>query len=236
MLKTEGVYDEFCYSEVTIATALNHTYLSSQLDGHLNDRNTSLISAKLNATLQSLPDYPTELPSFNTTYPDDYENAEEGDRDAKEENVTTTERPADDEEDKFNGRVNREEEKDSDKTNGEEDETTTTESSEAVGRDNGESDDSPSDDSSESATGVNSESINRIKNVPSITTTPAAPVRRKRDASKASDSDPGKNGPTSQVTFPFLFEINLDVKNSRCQTLPSTNALNFQPLDWQRIG
>ena len=198
MLKTEGVYDEFCYSEVSIGTALNHTYLSSQLNGHLNERNTSLISAKLNATLQNLPDYPTELPSFNTTHTDDYENPDEGNREAEKENATTTDRSVGDADADEKVRANREEEKASDKANEEENETTTTESSEAIGRDNLEGDD-PSDDSPESATDVNSESINRIQKVPSITT--PAPVRSKRDASNASDSDPGKNGPTSQVTF-----------------------------------
>lgn len=216
MLKTEGVYDEYCYSEA--AAALNHTYLSSvnRLDGHLNDRNASLISAKLNATLTSLPDYTTELPSFNITNNDDYFEPTEEDepknnsnRDA-EEARTTTDRPGDgeaknenvdrgenenvDRKENENREENEKEEKVSDNANREEDEPTTTESSD--GSDNMESDD-PS--------GANGESINRITNVPSIITSLPASVRRKRDENNERDSDPGKNGPTSQVTFFSVF-------------------------------
>ena len=210
MLKTEGVYDEFCYSEVSIATTLNHTFLSSQLNGHPNDRNASLLSAKLNATLSSLPDYiATELPSFNTTNADYNETTEEddlknpGSREADEENATTTERPGDAEVDANREEERTEEEKVSENANPAEDEAT--ESGGRIGGDNGENDD-PSDPS-ESVTSVNSESIHRIKNVPSIPATlpTPAPVRAKRDNHR-SDNDAGKNGPISQVTFSFLFD------------------------------
>lgn len=229
MLKTEGVYDEFCYNELSIASSLNHTYLSSHLDDHPNDRNASLFSAKFNATLASLPDdYTTELPRFNTTNNDDYETNEEdelknnGNREAtEEENRTTTERPSAN----VDGE-NADEEFTNEKTgdNREEDEvTTTTEANEAPENapentpentpDNS-ADNAPenaeNDDPSESATGADSESISKIKNVPSITTTlpAAAPVRSKRDNSRT-DSDPGKNGPTSQVTFHLNFSFKL---------------------------
>lgn len=210
MLKTEGVYDEFCYSETSIASSLNHTYLSSHLGNHPVDRNASLLSAKLNATLSSLPDYTTELPRFNTTNDDDYEVNEgdelknNGNRDAAEENSTTTDRPAADGE--ADGENADKEERISDNANREEDEvTTTTEENETP--ENAESDDPSESATNVDPTSVGSESISRIKNVPSNTTTlpTVAPVRSKRDSSRTDnngkDSDPGKNGPTSQVTF-----------------------------------
>ena len=68
MLKTEGVYDDYCHHEFSISSNLNHTYLSNNLD---ND--SSLARAKFNSTLLDKPEYLTELPSFNLTNKEDEE-------------------------------------------------------------------------------------------------------------------------------------------------------------------
>lgn len=59
MLKIEGVYDEYCYNEISVEFSSNHTFLSN-----FNSMNTSLSRAKSNGTLFKIPEYLTELPSF----------------------------------------------------------------------------------------------------------------------------------------------------------------------------
>lgn len=91
MLKTEGVYDEYCYDEV--ASNLNHTYLSNMQDAYLNKNfNSSLSRAKLNSTLLNLNitnEYITELPSFENVT--DLNEEEENDYKENGEVDSTTE-------------------------------------------------------------------------------------------------------------------------------------------------
>lgn len=68
MLKREGVYEEYCFDEITFASNLNQTYLLSNLDNHpLNNSShlSRITSAKFNETLLNLPDFTTTEPSLN---------------------------------------------------------------------------------------------------------------------------------------------------------------------------
>lgn len=171
MLKTEGVYDEYCYNEISIGSHFNHSYLSS-----FNDytNNSTLSRAKLpNSTLQTnLPDYITELPSFkNLSDVNEEDKDEDANADNEGENTTIS---------SLNARQpDANDDDDNDEANTDEPNT-----------------DEPNADQDVNS---NSESISVIKNVPSsssivpVTTTTSTPglIRVRRDN--------GENRTTNQV-------------------------------------